>query len=420
MTDTSSNGPANDHDTGETYASAAPDSEPIEAEFRPAEPEAHTRPAGGPGWTGAMALAVLATLGGAVGGTFGARLLAAPSPSLGESDIVTPETIDRLRAELDTELSEQSTETASLATRLDASTTQLAALQASLSAQGETLARLEATPRPDADRLATLDNRLRALESASSSTGAGAGTAPADMALGALASRIEALEGAATRRADRLDALAATLADTDLAGLESRVAELEAERRARQQAAAAAPADAPLQTDLAIALADIALAATAGDGFAGPHARLAAALPGDPHVEALAPLAASGVPTPDQLARDFQALVPAARAADPTASEGGLGLAERLFGDQFEVRRDGEVSVDDTLASATVALERGDVTTAVETLANLPEAVRSVLDPWARRARERLALDRALDGLRSRLASPAGEQGPPATGEPRP
>ncbi|MEM7766058.1 MAG: hypothetical protein AAF253_01055 [Pseudomonadota bacterium] len=395
MTDTPANGPKDTADLAEPYGGAPADSEPIDAEFRSADPVPPGDGGGGargPGWTGAIALAVLAAIGGSVGGTLGGRLLAAPRATdavgagpTGQAAILA--------------------ETAALGARIDAADARAIESAETVATLRETLATLEADL-DKVDRIATFDRRLAALETANEAAGEDAG--PTELALSALTGRLDTVETELTALRRATDALAAATDGLDADALNARLADLDTQLAMQSEAAAAgaqAGTDAAANAGLALALADIARAAASGDPFPGAQADLAAAMPDDAAVLSLAPIAADGAATVDELARQFSALCGDALAADPAEPEGGLGVAQRLFGDQIKVRREGEVSVADQLGAAGAALDSGDLPAALDAIDPLPAEVQVPLEPWREAAAERLALETALDSLRRTLAT---------------
>ncbi|MEM0985384.1 MAG: hypothetical protein AAGJ32_03980 [Pseudomonadota bacterium] len=428
MSDTSakSSDAPDDFGSATTEGSMA-DAEPIEAEFREADPAGFDGTGGqkGPGWTGAIALAVLAAVGGSVGGTVGGQLLtfmprAETNPSLGGATA-----LDELSGTVAALESRLVAVNAAVEARLDATGDRAAETAEALSEIRQDLAATGAQIEK-VDRIATFDRRLAALETASEEA-AGGETAPATVALSALSARVEALETSTAALSRATDALAAATDSVDFASIDETLGRLERDLEAfgaqtteLVQTVAADPdtQDTGLDPALALALADITRALGDGEPFQAPHADLAAALPNDEDVAALAPLAAPSAPTLDQLIREFTALQAEALAADPDEPEGGVGLAERIFGDQIKVRRDGQVSVEDELARAKTALAKADLQAALEALEPLPLPVADVLAPWVADAERRLSAERALDGLRLTLAAKQAAANSPALSSP--
>ncbi len=278
-------------------------------------------------------------------------------------------------------------EVAALSQRLETAIAGLEAGQTSLQAAqtaaiGDLAARVaavEGAPVTDLSGLADLDRRLQAIETLPS--GGDASTA-------ALAAKLADLE----RRLAEATATGADSAEVDAAL--ARLAEVEADAKARADAATAA-AEAATQ---ARALEVLAAAAASGAAF---DAELAAVA--DPDLQAqLAPFA-TGVASLADLQGTFpdaaRAALQVARAADAEAGW-GTRLVDFL-GAQTGARslspRDGD-SADAILSRAEFALGEGRLADALAELAPLAPEVQAPLADWRARADARLAVDAALAG----------------------
>lgn len=393
------------------------DSDPIDAEFEAADP-APVAKRSGPGWFSLLVF----TLAALVGGAFGGRLLATV-PWLAPPADTTPAAVADLSdavAATQTELDTATKETIASMAGLD---TRLAALETQSSDRADTLSSLtnDVEDLEDelqkVDRVASFDRRLQALETAGENAD-GTPASASEIALSALSQRIETLETDLAQISRRTETIEADLQDIDtaealrpikqgLSDLTSRIgtltSDLEALAQAQTLAAETANTNAGATADIALSVSAVTRAAAAGEPFGGPFTRLVGLLPDDPNVAALAPIATTGAPTVDALRLQFDTLNPQAMRAIPQDGDGGLALAERLFGDQLTVRRDGEVTPEDQLAMIDAALVSGSLQAALDAAAPLPEPVRTVLAPWTDAIERRIALDAALDGLQQSL-----------------
>ena len=132
---------------------------------------------------------------------------------------------------------------------------------------------------------------------------------------------------------------------------------------------------------------------------------------------ALAPAAASGLPTTTALARRFSELAPQLTRASVPAG----GFFDRLAhsaGNLVDVRRVGEEPAGDDLASVVARmqarLERGDLAGAIDAAAKSPALAEGAAGEWLKTARLRRDADAALKTLiATALASLAAEAGRP-------
>jgi hypothetical protein len=162
------------------------------------------------------------------------------------------------------------------------------------------------------------------------------------------------------------------------------------------------------RTDQALLLAVTQLrrAAATGQPFAAELGALTAMAKDRPEIaaafEKLQPLAANGVPTVTQLAEQFE------KAADAIARAGAAPKSED-WGDQIlaklrglvTIRRVGTPAVetgnDAAVTSAEQALAQGDLAAAIAAVETIDGAAKTAAAPWLDAARQRLAVDAALD-----------------------
>lgn len=198
------------------------------------------------------------------------------------------------------------------------------------------------------------------------------------------------------------------------AALSDRVSRLEA-ASGRVGAAAAS----------ALAAASLSSAAETSGPFDQDLAAYERLAPGDPDLQALAPLAARGAPTAQALAASLPDLASQAAAAARQPAK-GAGFLDRLWAMAAKVvivrnLDPNAPGVDGVLARAQDEAAAGDLTAAVQTLRALPPAARAPLEAWLAAAGRRIEIDRRIDALRARAlsalaqaAAPAPTQGPPS------
>jgi hypothetical protein len=191
----------------------------------------------------------------------------------------------------------------------------------------------------------------------------------------------------------------------EVQSLQQRLAALE--QQARKEAAAD-------RTDQALLLAATQLrqSAATAQPFAAELGAATAMAKDRPdlaaELEKLQPLAAKGVPTIAMLAHKF----------DKTAGEivrAGVAPPAEDWSDQIlaklrglvTIRRVGKQGIDTgadaAVASAEQALAEGDLAAAVAALETLEGPAQAAAKPWLDEARQRLALDAALDGVNRAL-----------------
>ncbi|WP_372072183.1 mitofilin family membrane protein [Tistrella mobilis] len=274
---------------------------------------------------------------------------------------------------------------------------------------------------------AEIERRLGAVES-------GLGSLEDDR----LGERIGALEDAVARLealTETVSKLEAELSRTNetvarIGPLENRLANVEGAARNLSDRAAIAEsrladtptADAMRLTALALADAQLADALDAGRSFEGPLGAIRALGRGDGEITdavgQLAPHAADGVPTRDELIARFQALVPTIlQAAETKPAEGDVvgGVLAELRG-LVTVRRTGqeqttpaagapEGDADLTVAAIERRLKAGDLAGAVARAEELPPAAAERAAAWTEAARARLAVEQAAAALGDAVAA---------------
>jgi hypothetical protein len=277
---------------------------------------------------------------------------------------------------------------------------ELADLARRLAALEATVRGIAARPQAAAQRMDELTARLAAVEQGM-------------RRLDELAVRQGQAGSAATPAPDSALAARLSAAETNLAALTERLAAVT--RQLDETAAAAREADqgkaamerAAAQGDRAARLALTAVALRAAVERGEPYAaELEALRPlvSDPAaLAALAPTAATGVPTAASLARGWKAMVPTLlSAALPTSGNSVLdqlrATAERLV----RIRPVGEPAGDDPVAIVSrieAKVGRDDVEGALADLAKLPPRAQAEAEAWARKAQARaqaLAASRRL------------------------
>lgn len=182
----------------------------------------------------------------------------------------------------------------------------------------------------------------------------------------------------------------------EVARLQARIAVLENQGARTTEAAAAA-----------LAAAQLVDAAQGSRPFDRELAALRATAPGLPELSALARLAQAGAPSRTALAASFPPY--AAKAASKARKPGDHAtLGERLAyaaAKIVTVRRVDETTgsnPDAILHRAEMALQEGQVVTALKTLEALPPKAREALAPWREQAERRAEIDRQVTALRSR------------------
>lgn len=375
--------------------------EPIDVEFREAEPEKPLRR--GPGWGASVLLAGIAALGGGLLGYAGAEF--APGLLGGAKPVAAPELPENLveRADLTRE-AEARLELERMLSR------DMSRLQERLNTAEERLAvpsvRIEEGLSADVlDDLADLKDRLDAMEAIEPDADGGVSDGELARTLASAMSRLDTL-GA------RLDTYEARL-DTELGRQETGALDLEGEiqdvrdmvqelRAEMNTASSDAESRSMAAAEAALALSTIDAAARRGQAFGPALEALRQVRPNLSGLTALTPIAATGAPTLDDLVRQFPDAASAARTAlQPEAEQSGaLGIAGRLFGDAMQVRREGDAPVFEALDTAEAALDDGDLGGAIVALEQVDGPAGEALSDWLGKARARRTLERTLDTVR--------------------
>lgn len=366
----------------DTPASDPVDQTPIDAEFEPAEVTTSKKSGNAPGWK------VIAGLIGFSLICLGIAAMAlgfVPGLKIGGDGAALKTDI----AALQTELAATKAEGRDLATRYEATRTEVATLTRRLGEASRSRADLSA-------QVLRLENQLSELSTQSQTvtldpeTGAAIVAPVNPLILG----RIEALEDAITQ----FPAGGETKAE-DTTALRREIAALRAQVSALETAPAPA-AEVSHNADAALALAAIEAAARRGQPFQSGYQRLAAALPDNSAVQTLAPLAAKAVATRADLIDRFDDLRAPALDAEAAAISGTAAWMRGVFGDGITIQKSGENSAAEVLNRATEHLENGDLSQAIVQVESLPENVQTVFTDWLDNARERTALENALEALR--------------------
>ncbi|HYG25686.1 MAG TPA: mitofilin family membrane protein [Caulobacteraceae bacterium] len=181
----------------------------------------------------------------------------------------------------------------------------------------------------------------------------------------------------------------------NVAGLESRIAALEAGQDRTTQAAAAA-----------LASALLAEAASSSRPFERELAALEKVLPLSPDAQALRTLSQRGAPTKAALAAEFDEAASAASLAarDPGEQGGFLDRIGYALASIVTIRRVGSTigdSPDAVLARAERQVQEGDIDGALTTLNALPAASQRAMAEWRVGAERRASIDRRVASLRA-------------------
>jgi hypothetical protein len=290
----------------------------------------------------------------------------------------------------------------------------LAALAASVGAAGGAVA-----PRLPAVQ-AALDNVLPVSAPAGGAAAPGEdSTAQIDQRLGAIEAIVNApladsAEAGAPDTAARVLALQAGLRDVEarIGQMPSsqEVTALVAEVRRLQEelpAVAAEARSAAVAARASYAVVAAAEASRSSGPFEQAHAALAALLPDDPNVAALAPLARTGAPTRIELRDSFGRLdneiIRAARQAQ--AGAGFWGRIQAALAQWIVIRRAGSGDTPEGIverAEQYLAADRLDA--AIQELNRLSGAPRRVAQPWLNDAQRRLEIDQRLAAIRQELS----------------
>jgi hypothetical protein len=243
---------------------------------------------------------------------------------------------------------------------------------------------------------AALDARLDQLETfAGAPLAAAAGTEAA-----AVGGQLISVQSAVAAMQSRLDALPSNEQITTLTGeVQALRAEVPGLQERLQRAERASRAS--------FAVAAAAEAAQASGGFSDAHAVLAAILPDDENVSALAPLAQQGAPTRSELRARFAAMeLDIIRASLQAQAGAGLwGRVQATASQWVTVRRVGETDTTaGVMEQAQQRLMQDDLDGAVRQMERLRGASAQTAAPWLADARRRLEIESRIAAIRAQLA----------------
>lgn len=313
----------------------------------------------------------------------------------------------------------------SIAARPAAATAPLAAsfdpapLQRDIAEIREALAELERATRllPGAPAGEALRKRLESLEAAPRPNG----PEQAARNLGALNERVAAMEGLAAERDRTLTAIQRHLKELDasyarLSGLlaerasAAEVQSLRAELTGLKGSVAANATQALAAGEAAraaFALAALSEAAQRSGPFPEQHKALAAALPQDADVAALAPLARVGAPSIADLQGRFASLETELDRAlrQQEAGSGLIGGMQAMLAEQVSVRRaNARETSSDRLEAASAAVQHGDLAQAEQVLGAFTGKPAAIAQPWLDGVRRRLEIEARLAAIRAKLS----------------
>jgi hypothetical protein len=249
------------------------------------------------------------------------------------------------------------------------------------------------------EAVAQLDTRLKGIEGIMNTPFAEAASAGAEG--GDIAARTFALQAGLRDISARLDTMPSTNEVSRLVGevqrLQQELPAVAAESRTASEAARAA-----------FAVAAAAEASRSSGPFQQSYDSLAALLPNDANVAALAPLARTGAPTRAELRDTFDEIdnriIRAARVQQ--AGAGFWGRIQAALADYIIVRRQGEGDTPDGVVElAGNRLAADDLAGAIEALSRLSGQARQVADrEWLNDAKRRLEIDQRLAAVRTELS----------------
>jgi hypothetical protein len=264
---------------------------------------------------------------------------------------------------------------------------------------------------------AALDRAFPATAQTSEAMPAPQATADLDRRLDAIETLINApvsAQGEGDQTVARVFALQASLRDVEsrLQQMPSstEVAALVAEVRRLQEelpAVAAEARSAATAARASYAVVAASEAARASGPFEQAHAALAALLPNDPNVQALAALARTGAPTRIELRDRFASLdneiLRAAHQAQ--AGAGFWGRIQAALAQWIVIRgADSGDTPEGMVERAEQYLASDRLEAAIEELNKLPPAPKRVAQPWINDASRRLEIDRRIAAIRQELS----------------
>jgi hypothetical protein len=249
---------------------------------------------------------------------------------------------------------------------------------------------------PAAQSTVELDQRLDAIEAlinAPLATGASEGGDPTT-------ARVFALQAGLRDVETRLQQMPSS---TEVSALVAEVRRLQEEL----PAVAAEARSAATAARASYAVVAASEAARASGPFEQAHAALAALLPNDPNVAALAPLARTGAPTRTELRDRFASLdneiLRAAHQAQ--AGAGFWGRIQAALAQWIVIRRSGGGDTPEGMVErAEQYLAADRLEDAIEELNRLPPAPKRAAQPWINDASRRLEIDRRIAAIRQELS----------------
>jgi hypothetical protein len=288
-----------------------------------------------------------------------------------------------------------------------------------LAAYGRAIPELETVTQTTQAELATLNQRVATLERtpAAADNAAAASTASADIAgdLAALSARVDSLAAAETPTADttaldalrgdlaalgeRIDELAARLgtAESGLRSLDSSVSETTA-------ALAAQPSDIGAVLALPLILSGFETAFATGRPYETELAALRAAVPEAAIPTRIANQAMGGLTRPDEIARRFDAVLPAILAGRPANPDAGWQTgALDWFAGAIALRPTAEIEGDtpEAITSRLIgAVERREFASALALLESLPVPMQAAADDVPALLAEQAEAETFLQDLR--------------------
>ncbi len=273
----------------------------------------------------------------------------------------------------------------------------LGPLTAGAQTLGDAVAGLDARMEELAARLDAAETRLAEVETQPIPKA----ELPAEV-VAAYEAKLGELQAALDERTAQMQAVLDQRAAGMQAQMEARLADIEAAQEAAADAQKQA-LEAARNAEARAALSEIDAALDAGTTYEEALEGLRAA--SDAEVpEALSGTAASGVPSLSELQASFSDAARGALRASTRAArdEGELDPVSAFFRTQLGARslepREGD-DPDAVLSRAEAAVSRGELSTALAEIENLPEAGRSVMADWVSRAETRLAARTALAEL---------------------
>ncbi len=245
---------------------------------------------------------------------------------------------------------------------------------------------------------AALDQRLDAIEAIMNTPLSVA--ASSEAADGGTAARVFALQAGLRDLENQLQRMPSTAEVQTLVGevrrLQEELPAVAAEARAAATAARAS-----------YAVVAASEAARSSGPFEQAHAALAALLPDDPNVAALAPLSRTGAPTRMELRDRFgdldNEIIRAARQSQ--AGAGFWGRIQAALAQWIVIRRSGAGDTPEGIverAEQAIAADRLDE--AVEELNRLPAAPKRVAQSWINDAGRRIEIDQRIAAIRQELS----------------